>query len=110
KHAEVYPGPDGFYIHDLGSSNGVIVNSAKIDNPYRLANGDRITIGSILVYFIYPQSYPQQDIEVQPPRHGGADQSAPSARGSQCPNCGTPNPGRALFCANCGNVINQPGV
>jgi NADPH-dependent 2,4-dienoyl-CoA reductase/sulfur reductase-like enzyme/pSer/pThr/pTyr-binding forkhead associated (FHA) protein len=144
KHAEVYPGPDGFYIHDLGSSNGVIVNSTKIDNPYRLANSDRITIGSILVYFIYPQA-PQQDIEIQPPRHGGAEgferrsaednqlandagastasqsgklQGVRSAQvgvinrplqaGTQCPNCGTPNPDRARFCANCGGAINRP--
>src|SRR5260370_19732650 len=32
-HAEVFPGPDGFYILDLGSANGVIVNQLKIDNP-----------------------------------------------------------------------------
>src|SRR6266568_1785419 len=43
-HAEVFPGPDGIYIRDHGSSNGVMVNRTRIDNPYRLAHGDRITI------------------------------------------------------------------
>src|SRR5207249_6771925 len=52
KHAEVFPGPDGFYIRDLGSSNGVMVNQTKIDNPYLLSHGDRITIGSSRIYYI----------------------------------------------------------
>ncbi len=52
KHAEVFPGSDGFYVRDLGSANGVIVNSAKIDNPYLLVHADRIMIGSTLIFFI----------------------------------------------------------
>src|SRR5205814_9669404 len=52
KHAEVFPGQDGFYVRDLGSSNGVIVNSTRIDNPYLLVHGDRFTIGSIMIYFL----------------------------------------------------------
>lgn len=51
KHAEILFGPDGVSIRDLGSSNGVIVNRTKIDNPYHLAHGDRIAIGSITLYF-----------------------------------------------------------
>src|SRR5205085_1141614 len=59
-HAEVIPGSDGFYIRDLESSNGVMVNQARIDNPYCLTHGDRITIGKITIYFIqvaHPQPY-----------------------------------------------------
>lgn len=52
RHAEVLPGPDGFYVRDLESSNGVIVNQTKIDNPYLLSHGDRLTIGSNTIYFI----------------------------------------------------------
>ncbi len=52
KHAEVFAGPDGFYIRDLGSSNGALVNQTKIDNPYRLGHGDRVKIGAILLYFV----------------------------------------------------------
>ncbi len=52
-HAEVAPGPEGFYIRDLGSSNGVTVNQTRIDNPYLLKHGDRITIGSSRIYYMY---------------------------------------------------------
>lgn len=53
RHAEVAPGPEGFYIRDLGSSNGVTVNQTRIDNPYLLKHGDRITIGSSRIYYMY---------------------------------------------------------
>jgi NADPH-dependent 2,4-dienoyl-CoA reductase/sulfur reductase-like enzyme/pSer/pThr/pTyr-binding forkhead associated (FHA) protein len=52
RHAEISPGPGGFYVRDLESSNGVIVNQAKIDNPYLLSHGDRIAIGSSMIYYI----------------------------------------------------------
>ncbi len=52
QHAEVFSGPDGFYIRDLGSSNGVIVNATRIANPYRLTSGDRITIANLVIYFL----------------------------------------------------------
>jgi NADPH-dependent 2,4-dienoyl-CoA reductase/sulfur reductase-like enzyme/pSer/pThr/pTyr-binding forkhead associated (FHA) protein len=52
RHAEILPGPDGFYVRDLGSSNGVIVNQTSIDNPYQLSHGDRITIGGHVIYYI----------------------------------------------------------
>ncbi|MDQ6644603.1 MAG: FAD-dependent oxidoreductase, partial [Chloroflexota bacterium] len=52
RHAEVFPGPNGMTIRDLGSSNGVQVNQTRIDNPYRLSHGDRINIGSVVAYFI----------------------------------------------------------
>jgi NADPH-dependent 2,4-dienoyl-CoA reductase/sulfur reductase-like enzyme/pSer/pThr/pTyr-binding forkhead associated (FHA) protein len=54
RHAEVIDGPAGFSIRDLGSANGVIVNQARIDNPYLLAPGDRVTIGNALIYFMSP--------------------------------------------------------
>ncbi len=52
QHAEVFPGPAGFYIRDLGSSNGVMVNETRIDNPYRLSHGDRVSLGGCMLYFI----------------------------------------------------------
>jgi NADPH-dependent 2,4-dienoyl-CoA reductase/sulfur reductase-like enzyme/pSer/pThr/pTyr-binding forkhead associated (FHA) protein len=71
RHAEVFQGPDGFYIRDLGSSSGVAVNQAKIDNPYLLSHGDRITIGSIMIYFvgarlITPKNAPQSVLRITP--------------------------------------------
>jgi pSer/pThr/pTyr-binding forkhead associated (FHA) protein len=52
QHAEIFRGSDGFYIRDLGSSNGVTVNQARIDNPYLLSNGDRIGIGRYVIEFV----------------------------------------------------------
>lgn len=94
-HAEVFHGSDGYYIRDLGSVNGVVVNNTKIDNPYRLAHGDRVSIGSITLYFISVESEP------------GA-QAAPAAPATvQCSTCGTENPRAARFCANCGAPVGQ---
>jgi NADPH-dependent 2,4-dienoyl-CoA reductase/sulfur reductase-like enzyme/pSer/pThr/pTyr-binding forkhead associated (FHA) protein len=91
-HAEVFHGSDGYYIRDMQSINGVVVNSTKIDNPYRLAHGDRVSIGSITLYFI--------SVETEP----GA-QAAPAT--VQCSTCGTVNPRTARFCANCGAPVGQ---
>ena len=93
-HAEVFLGSDGYYIRDMQSINGVLVNATKIDNPYRLAHGDRITIGSIALYFISVESEP----EVQA--------VAPAASASvQCRNCGASNARVAHFCVTCGSPI-----
>ena len=51
-HAEVFPGPEGLYIRDMQSSNGVQVNHTKIDSPYHLTSGDSIILGNITLYFV----------------------------------------------------------
>ncbi len=56
RHAELFSAPDGFYIRDLGSSNGVFVNRVKISNPYHLTHGDRLVIGNLLLYFSHRQA------------------------------------------------------
>ncbi len=94
-HAEVIHGPEGFYLHDLGSSNGVIVNQARIDNPYLLASGDRVTIGNSLIYFMSPG-------DVKPPVAPAS--SAPQA-GKVCASCGAANPAAARFCTICGTPL-----
>jgi pSer/pThr/pTyr-binding forkhead associated (FHA) protein len=99
-HAEIMPGPDGIYIRDRDSSNGVMVNRTRIDNPYRLAHGDRITIGSIVIYFI-----DQRETVAKP---SGADAVPPHI----CSNCGVSNIPIARFCVSCGapleNVLASP--
>jgi len=50
RHAEIVRTPDGYEIVDLGSTNGTLVN----DEPVRrrlLADGDRITLGTISLIF-----------------------------------------------------------
>jgi NADPH-dependent 2,4-dienoyl-CoA reductase/sulfur reductase-like enzyme/pSer/pThr/pTyr-binding forkhead associated (FHA) protein len=116
RHAEVLPGPDGYYIHDLESSNGVIVNQTKIDNPYRLAHGDRIAIGSTMIYFIDEQLHDLRDAELQPVGAGAvgaglppqAERSIAIAQPqsmARCPSCGLANTRIARFCASCGTPL-----
>ncbi|MBV9712248.1 MAG: FHA domain-containing protein, partial [Ktedonobacteraceae bacterium] len=59
KHAELFAAPDGLYIRDLNSSNGVFVNKVRISNPYHLSHGDRIVIGNTLIYCSLPQGSKQ---------------------------------------------------
>jgi uncharacterized RDD family membrane protein YckC len=45
-HAEIYQQPEGFYIRDLGSSNGTYVEGVKITEPRLLRPGETISIGA----------------------------------------------------------------
>ena len=93
KHAEVFPGLDGYYIRDLASSNGVMVNQTRIDSPYRLSNSDRIMVGNVPLYFIRLDDY-----ETAP-----APQMAAGTGSSKiCRSCGAENNVVARFCAICG--------
>ncbi|HEU0246554.1 MAG TPA: DUF3662 and FHA domain-containing protein [Gaiellaceae bacterium] len=50
KHAEVRREEDAYWIVDLGSLNGTIVNGKRVDRK-RLRDGDRITLGSTEIVF-----------------------------------------------------------
>jgi NADPH-dependent 2,4-dienoyl-CoA reductase/sulfur reductase-like enzyme/pSer/pThr/pTyr-binding forkhead associated (FHA) protein/CRP-like cAMP-binding protein/Fe-S-cluster-containing hydrogenase component 2 len=50
KHAEILYLLNEFYIRDLNSSNGVIVNKEKIHEVLRLHDRDRIVVGNTLIY------------------------------------------------------------
>jgi NADPH-dependent 2,4-dienoyl-CoA reductase/sulfur reductase-like enzyme/CRP-like cAMP-binding protein/Fe-S-cluster-containing hydrogenase component 2 len=83
-HAEIFSAPDGFYIRDLDSSNGVFVNKIKINNAYHLAHGDRVVIGNTLIYCSFPNmastqrsTFANPPAEVQP-RLAGAAASVPA--------------------------------
>jgi ABC-type multidrug transport system fused ATPase/permease subunit/pSer/pThr/pTyr-binding forkhead associated (FHA) protein len=49
RHAAVRPVPGGLEIEDLGSLNGTWVNGGRIGAPTRLAPGDTVTIGDVLI-------------------------------------------------------------
>jgi hypothetical protein len=91
RHAEVFPGPEGFYVRDLESSNGVAVNQAKIANPYLLTHGDHIQIGGSVIFYIDLQD------------NWLVTDKVPTQRRSSviCARCGTVNTPNAHFCANC---------
>jgi len=48
KHARVEVTPSGIVIHDLGSTNGTLVNGMKI-KKHTLQDGDRVQIGSFTI-------------------------------------------------------------
>ncbi len=60
RHAEVFPAPDGVYIRDNNSSNGVLINQSKIERPCRLSHGDRIKLGNTVVVFVDLQAGREQ--------------------------------------------------
>jgi len=51
RHAELRPRGGGWMIADLGSTNGVAVNGARIERPQPLRRGDRIEIGTTTLTF-----------------------------------------------------------
>jgi hypothetical protein len=50
KHAEVLREGETFWVVDLGSTNGTLVNGKRVDRQ-RLRDGDRITMGSTEIVF-----------------------------------------------------------
>ena len=50
RHAELRKDGDGYWIVDLGSMNGTLVNGRPVDRA-RLEDGDRITLGSTEIVF-----------------------------------------------------------
>jgi len=51
RHAEIRPGPQGWTIEDLGSTNGVLVNGHATRGAQLLAPGDRVELGSTEILF-----------------------------------------------------------
>jgi hypothetical protein len=51
RHAEVRPGPVGWTVADLGSTNGVLVNGQPVRGAHALEPGDRLELGSTELVF-----------------------------------------------------------
>jgi len=51
RHAEIRPGPDGWAVVDLGSTNGVLVNGEEVRGPRLLHPGDHLELGSTEIIF-----------------------------------------------------------
>ena len=47
KHARITPIPDGAVLEDLNSTNGTLLNGAKVKVPEHLMIGDKISIGML---------------------------------------------------------------
>jgi Protein of unknown function (DUF3662)/FHA domain len=51
RHAEVRPRGGGWFVADLGSTNGVAVNGTRIEQAHALRPGDRIELGTSVLTF-----------------------------------------------------------
>ncbi|MGD8791702.1 MAG: protein kinase [Anaerolineae bacterium] len=53
RHARITRGRGGYFVADLGSSNGTTVNGQTLAprRAYRLRNGDRIKVGLVVIQF-----------------------------------------------------------
>lgn len=52
KHLKIVKDEGEYYLEDLNSSNGTFLNNQSVEDVVRLANGDRIGIGSIEFLFV----------------------------------------------------------
>lgn len=48
-HARIFPRGDGWYVEDLGSTNGTFVNEERITAPAPVRVGDRVRVGTTLI-------------------------------------------------------------
>lgn len=53
KHAMIVHRADGFYLSDLGSTNGCWVNKDRAGQPLRMNEGDKVTLGTVVFKFSY---------------------------------------------------------
>ena len=49
RHARVTPSATGPVVEDLGSTNGTVVNGARISAPAALRKGDTVTLGDVVL-------------------------------------------------------------
>ncbi len=48
-HARAFVRDGRLFVEDLGSTNGTMVNNARIETPTRLRKGDRLVVGQTLL-------------------------------------------------------------
>jgi pSer/pThr/pTyr-binding forkhead associated (FHA) protein len=46
-HARIFRRDDGWYVEDLGSTNGTYLNQRRVTSPAELRAGDRLKVGKI---------------------------------------------------------------
>lgn len=52
RHARLFRRDGGYWVEDLGSTNGTLLNGHRVSGARRLSAGDRITVGSCTFKFM----------------------------------------------------------
>jgi len=95
RHARITMGSDGAKVEDLGSRNGVRVNGRRIIEPWDLASGDRIRIGT-------------QELVFSVTRQGDKRTSRSTGFMLICSACSVPFPEGSARCPHCGAEVDEP--
>jgi len=57
-HARLYHVAEGFWVEDLGSTNGTFVHGSRLDEPVNLSIGDKVQFGA-LIFTLVEEEEPQ---------------------------------------------------
>jgi diguanylate cyclase (GGDEF)-like protein len=52
RHAKIEPSADGYYVHDLQSTNGTFVNDKQLDGAWLLQDGDYVRVGNCIYRYL----------------------------------------------------------
>lgn len=83
RHCEIFFGPGGWLIRDLGSSNGTAVNGKKIERPASLNEGDVVSVGDSRFLFTHDITRPLASDELECPTSVDEPQKAPPDAGTK---------------------------
>ena len=129
-HALVELDGEACLLRDLGSTNGTLVNGARITAPTPLKDGDVITCGAAALKVSGPAGAARHDQTLAltpeqaarlaaelkaapaPPPPAASPAPGPAFPATQpltslrqCPRCGAPAPGGSKFCGVCGGTL-----
>jgi uncharacterized RDD family membrane protein YckC len=96
RHAVVECRGGQFFLRDLSSANGSIVNGDRVSER-GLRDGDLVAIGSMRLLF-----------REEPAEPGAKVVPHPSVPRLHCPSCGSEYRRGDLFCRECGTLVGQP--
>ena len=52
RHAKIEPRPEGYFVDDLGSTNGTFVNDRQLESFWHLQDGDYLRVGNCIYRYL----------------------------------------------------------
>ena len=83
RHCEIFFGPGGWLIRDLGSSNGTAVNGKKVERPASLNEGDVVSVGDSRFLFTHDITRPLASDDLESPTSVDEPNKAPPDAGTK---------------------------